>query len=118
MSNTDQPETDITSAFEELRREVSLTRAALEGLTAARERIPDYSPTLGQIAERLKVTAAAVECGTVSEKTTTNAAATTPAAQASPAECGSVHHQWRSAAAHAAPRLLPASCSSRVRTAA
>lgn len=56
MSNTDPTDTAITAAFEELRREVSLTRAALEGLTAARERIPDYSATLGQIAERLKAT--------------------------------------------------------------
>jgi hypothetical protein len=36
------------------------TRAA-EGLTAARERIPDYTPTLAQIAERLKATATAIE---------------------------------------------------------
>ena len=36
-------------AFEELRRAVSLTRAAVEGLTAARERIPDYSDTLSEI---------------------------------------------------------------------
>ena len=37
---------DAATAFEELRREVSLARAAVEGLTAARERIPDYSETL------------------------------------------------------------------------
>jgi hypothetical protein len=40
---------DPTVAFEELRRAVSLTRAAIEGLTAARERIPDYSDTLGEM---------------------------------------------------------------------
>lgn len=41
------PADDPAIAFEELRRAVSLTRAAIEGLTAARERIPDYSETLG-----------------------------------------------------------------------
>ncbi|MCX8476751.1 MAG: DUF6118 family protein [Sphingomonas sp.] len=43
------PADDPTAAFEELRRAVSLTRAAVEGLTAARERIPDYSDTLGEM---------------------------------------------------------------------
>lgn len=43
------PADDPAIAFEELRRAVSLTRAAIEGLTAARERIPDYSDTLGEI---------------------------------------------------------------------
>ena len=61
MTSTDQIDTAIAAAFEELRREVSLTRAAVEGLTAARERIPDYSVTLAQIAERLKATAATVD---------------------------------------------------------
>lgn len=61
MTSTDQADTAIAAAFEELRREVSFTRAAVEGLTAARERIPDYSVTLAQIAERLKSTAAAAE---------------------------------------------------------
>ena len=61
MSDLDQADTAIAAAFEELRREVSLTRAAVEGLTAARERMPDYSVTLGQIAERLKATAAAAD---------------------------------------------------------
>jgi hypothetical protein len=37
--------------FEQLRREVSLVRAAIEGLTAAREKMPDYSVSLGRIAE-------------------------------------------------------------------
>jgi hypothetical protein len=54
------PSDDITQAFESLRGEVSLTRAALEGLTAARERIPDYSITLGQIVQELKGTNAGV----------------------------------------------------------
>jgi hypothetical protein len=48
------PTDDIAQAFEALRGEVSLTRVALEGLTAARERIPDYSTTLGEMAEALK----------------------------------------------------------------
>lgn len=61
MSDIDQTDTVIAAAFEELRREVSLARAAVEGLTAARERVPDYSITLGQIADRLKATAAAVD---------------------------------------------------------
>jgi len=61
MSELDQADTVIAAAFEELRREVSLTRAAVEGLTAARERVPDYSVTLGQIADRLKATAAAAD---------------------------------------------------------
>ncbi len=61
MTSTDQADTAIAAVFEELRREVSLTRAAVEGLTAARERIPDYSVTLAQIAERLEATAATVD---------------------------------------------------------
>jgi hypothetical protein len=40
---------DPAVAFEELRRAVALTRVAIEGLTAARERIPDYSDTLGEM---------------------------------------------------------------------
>ncbi len=48
------PVDDITEAFEALRGEVSLTRRAVEGLTAARERVPDYSATLGKMAEALK----------------------------------------------------------------
>ena len=45
---------DAATAFEELRREVSLARAAVEGLTAARERIPDYSETLGAMLAALR----------------------------------------------------------------
>jgi hypothetical protein len=48
------PADHITDAFEALRGEVSLTRRAVEGLTAARERVPDYSATLGKMAEALK----------------------------------------------------------------
>jgi len=53
-SDTTSPATDLAQAFEALRGEVSLTRMALEGLTAARERIPDYSPTLANSASRSK----------------------------------------------------------------
>ena len=53
------PADDPAIAFEELRRAVSLTRAAIEGLTAARERIPDYSDTLS---EMLAVQKGADEC--------------------------------------------------------
>ncbi|RSY85979.1 hypothetical protein DAH66_09815 [Sphingomonas koreensis] len=49
------PADDPAIAFEELRRAVSLTRAAVEGLTAARERIPDYSDTLGEMLAVQKV---------------------------------------------------------------
>lgn len=49
--NTDQDSS--AQAFEELRGEVSLTRRAVEGLTAARERLPDYSETLGTMSEAL-----------------------------------------------------------------
>lgn len=46
---TDEPISDAVRAFEDLRAEISLTRHAVEGLTAAREKIPDYTPTLGEI---------------------------------------------------------------------
>ncbi len=55
------PADDIAEAFEALRGEVSLTRRALEGLTAARERVPDYSATLGQLAEALKQAAEGID---------------------------------------------------------
>jgi hypothetical protein len=45
---------DPAVAFEELRRAVSLTRVAIEGLAAARERMPDYSETLGEMLAALK----------------------------------------------------------------
>jgi len=47
---------DPAVAFEELRRAVSLTRVAIEGLTAARERVPDYSETLSEMLAALRVT--------------------------------------------------------------
>ena len=52
---------DTARAFEELRGEVSLMRAAVEGLTAARERIPDYTATLGSMSEKLMATFAALD---------------------------------------------------------
>ena len=55
------PADDITEAFEALRGEVSLTRRAVEGLTAARERVPDYSATLGQMVEALKRAAEGID---------------------------------------------------------
>jgi hypothetical protein len=55
------PADDITEAFEALRGEVSLARRAVEGLTAARERLPDYSATLGKMAEALKQAAEGVD---------------------------------------------------------
>ena len=64
MSNEPSPQSaqsDINEAFEALRREVSLTRHAVEGLTAARERVPDYSPPLGQIIDALKRTLASLD---------------------------------------------------------
>lgn len=51
-SRDDAP-TDPVQAFEALRAELSLLRRAVEGLTAARERLPDYSPTLGAMNQRL-----------------------------------------------------------------
>ena len=55
------PADDIDQAFEALRGEVSLTRRAVEGLTAARERVPDYSATLDQMAEVLQRTAEGID---------------------------------------------------------
>ncbi|MBU0555680.1 MAG: hypothetical protein KKD64_11370 [Alphaproteobacteria bacterium] len=55
------PADDIAEAFEALRGEVSLTRRAVEGLTAAREHMPDYSATLGKMAEALKQAAEGID---------------------------------------------------------
>ncbi len=62
-TNTDSssPATDLAQAFEALRGEVSLTRMAVEGLTAARERIPDYSPTLAKLGKQIEITIAQTE---------------------------------------------------------
>ncbi len=47
------PATDAAKAFEELRHEISLQRTAIQGLTSAKEKLPDYLPTLRDIASRL-----------------------------------------------------------------
>jgi hypothetical protein len=44
---------DPTQAFESLRQEISLLHTAIQGLTSAREKMPDYSPTLGAISRQL-----------------------------------------------------------------
>lgn len=44
---------DAATAFEDLRREISLQRTAIEGLTAAKDKLPDYSPTLREMEARL-----------------------------------------------------------------
>lgn len=44
---------DPIQAFEGLRQEISLLHTAIQGLTAAREKIPDYNPTLGAIGKQL-----------------------------------------------------------------
>lgn len=41
-------------AFESVRTQLSLLHSAIEGLTAARERTPDYTATLGHVAEDLR----------------------------------------------------------------
>ena len=46
-------ESDAPDAFDELRGEVSLLRAAVEGLTSAREHMPDYTATLGAMSNTL-----------------------------------------------------------------
>lgn len=52
---------DPAAAFEALRGEISLTRHAVEGLTAARERQPDYTATLAEMATRLGEVLASLE---------------------------------------------------------
>src|SRR3546814_11682758 len=47
------PSNDAATAFEGLRREISLQRTAIEGLTAAKDKLPDYSLTLRAMDERL-----------------------------------------------------------------
>jgi hypothetical protein len=46
---------NAAEAFDKLRDEVSLLHAAIEGLTAAKEKMPDYSPTLRKIEGRLEL---------------------------------------------------------------
>jgi hypothetical protein len=44
---------DPARAFTDLRGEVSLLRRAVEGLTAERQNVPDYTPTLTGLSARL-----------------------------------------------------------------
>ncbi|KTE17667.1 hypothetical protein [Sphingopyxis sp. H115] len=44
---------NAAEAFDKLRDEISLLHAAIEGLTAAKEWMPDYSSTLRDVAARL-----------------------------------------------------------------
>jgi hypothetical protein len=53
MSKGDFRDTDPAEAFERLRGELSLLHSAVEGLTAAREKSPDYSLTLGKMVQAL-----------------------------------------------------------------
>lgn len=54
MANLQSPASDDPAiAFDDLRREVSLLRRAIEGLTAERQNAPDYTPTLASLARRL-----------------------------------------------------------------
>jgi hypothetical protein len=52
-ARTAKPPADAATAFEDLRREISLQRTAIEGLTSAKDKLPDYSPTLRDIETRL-----------------------------------------------------------------
>lgn len=52
-ARTTQQPADAATAFEDLRREISLQRTAIEGLTAAKDKLPDYSLTLRDMASRL-----------------------------------------------------------------
>lgn len=54
MPQTEPQETDPAEAFEAMRRELSLLHRAIEGLTAARENIPDYSETLGGMDQAIR----------------------------------------------------------------
>lgn len=58
---TDEPASETALAFDDLRAEISLLRRAVEGLTAARERVPDYTPTLGSMNAQLKSTQDALQ---------------------------------------------------------
>ncbi|HTU11508.1 MAG TPA: hypothetical protein VMG08_11500 [Allosphingosinicella sp.] len=55
MSDDDDPQ-EPARAFDQLRREVSLCTRAVQGLTAERQDLPDYSQTLRAIDARLQAT--------------------------------------------------------------
>ena len=50
-----------TQAFEALRGEVSLLRRAVEGLASARDKVPDYSPTLVEMVDALNAATGALK---------------------------------------------------------
>jgi len=52
---SEAPADPAAMAFDALRREVALLNAALSGLAAERASVPDYSETLGEIAQGVKV---------------------------------------------------------------
>jgi hypothetical protein len=54
MADEPAPEIDAADAFERVRSELSLLHSAIEGLTAARDKTPDYSATLGNMAQALR----------------------------------------------------------------
>jgi hypothetical protein len=54
MSQEPDLDTDAADAFDRLCSKLSLLQSAVEGLTAARERMPDYSATLGSMNEGLR----------------------------------------------------------------
>lgn len=47
------PSNDAAQAFDDLRSEISLQRTAIEGLTSAKEKLPDYSLTLRDMKAQL-----------------------------------------------------------------
>lgn len=61
MSEKPDPEIDAAEAFERVCNKLSLLHSAIEGLTAARERTPDYSATLGSMADGLRLLDARLE---------------------------------------------------------
>lgn len=57
-TGSEEPVDPAAVAFESLRREVALLNVALAGLAAARASAPDYSETLGEIAQGVRVAVA------------------------------------------------------------
>lgn len=53
LTHAAPPSSDAAKAFDDLRSEISLQRAAIEGLTSAKEKLPDYLPTLREMESRL-----------------------------------------------------------------
>lgn len=53
LTHVAPPANDAAKAFDDLRSEISLQRTAIEGLTSAKEKLPDYSLTLRDMNARL-----------------------------------------------------------------